>query len=253
MELDPTSRENFFPGLTVKIRTEEGENVFGVVNEILTQLAHDPNGIYLKLESGEIGNCIEIVQTKTEIESNLLVIQMNKDLKADEGQYIEFKETFGAPTNPMAQATQFDSKIIFSVGKTVQAFANTGGGTLYIGIKDRVKTLEGLNRDIALLGRENKDADALEIEIKSKLRKFFSRENKIFEFVDVRIIQYQGKDVCIVRVEPSDFPFCLTSKHTGSEKDYFYVRIGNSSEMYTANQFFDYWLKRKINQLELNF
>jgi predicted HTH transcriptional regulator/uncharacterized protein YwbE len=252
MELDPTSRDNFFPGLTVRI-SKNGENIYGVVKEVLTQLAHDPNGIYLKLESGEMGNCIEIVQTKTEIESNLLVIQMNKDLKADEGQYIEFKETFGAPTNPMARATKFDSKVMFSVGKTVQAFANTGGGTLYIGIKDRVKTLEGLDRDVAIMEEGKKDIDALEIEMKSRLRKFFSRENKIFEIVDIRIIQYQGKDVCIVKVGPSDFPFCLTSKHTGSEKDYFYVRIGNSSEMYTANQFFDYWLKRKINQLELNF
>ena len=93
MELDPTIRDNFFPGLTVKIVKNDGESVFGVVKEIFTQLAHDPNGIYLKLESGEIGNATEIIQTKTEIDSNLLVIQLIKDLKADEGQYIEFKET----------------------------------------------------------------------------------------------------------------------------------------------------------------
>ena len=253
MELDPTSRDNFFPGLTVKIRTDNGENVSGVVKEVLTILAHDPNGIYLKLESGEIGNCTEIIQTKTEIESNLLVIKMNKDLKADEGQYIEFKETFGASTNAMSQATKFDSTIMFSVGKTVQAFANSGGGTLYIGIKDRIRTPVGLERDISLMKEGKKDVDALEIEIKSKLKAFFSRENKIFEYVTVTIIQFQGKDVCIVNVDPSDFPFCLTSTHSGSEKDYFYVRIGNSSEKYTANQFFDYWLKRKSILLKSNF
>ena len=93
MELDPTIRDNFFSGLTVKIVKNDGESVFGIVKEILTQLAHDQNGIYLELETGEVGNAIEIIQTKTEIESNLLVIQLIKDLKADEGQYIEFKET----------------------------------------------------------------------------------------------------------------------------------------------------------------
>ena len=253
MELDPTVRDNFFPGLTVKIVKNDGESVFGVVKEIFTQLAHDPNGIYLKLESGEIGNATEIIQTKTEIDSNLLVIQLIKDLKADEGQYIEFKETFGYPTNSQAENIETDLKLTFSVGKTVQAFANAEGGTLYIGIKDRVRTPVGLDGDISLMSPGKRDVDGLQIEIKSTLKTFFSRGNKIFEFVKVRFVKYQGKDVCIIKSEPSDIPFCLTSKHTGQKHDYFYVRIGNSSEPLTANQFFDYWLKRRTEMFSLNF
>jgi len=245
VDINYTLTEDVFPGLDVKIKTLDKKEIVGRVKIVLTKLYCDNNGVFVELESGEQGNIIEVIQTKSEIELNQIIIHLQKDLKSDEGQYVEFKETFAYPTKSKAERVTSDPSIKFYVGKTVQAFANSEGGVLYIGIKDRVRVPVGLDADFSLLKEGNRDYDGLEIEIKNTLKQFFQRDNEIFAFVRVKIVKFLGKDVCVIQVKPSPVPFCLTSPHSGHTKDYFYIRISNSSENYTANKFLDYWLKRQ--------
>lgn len=243
--MDRTVRDDIFPGLTVKIKTPDNEIAVGIVEEVKTIVAVDFDGIYVVLKTGEEGNIIEIILTKTEQLSLNLISKLKKDLKFDEGQILEFKESFGYPTKAPSSVkiTNPDKSIQLIVGKTVSAFANAFGGTLYVGVHDKTHELMGLERDYSLLKDENQNADGLEITIKNTLKGYFNNDNRIFESVYVTTLKYESKDVCIINVKPSTMPFILEDE----SKYIFYVRHGNSSEPYTIHKFLEYWPKHLQN------
>ena len=84
VNMDVTSRDDIFPGLSVKIKTEDGIIVEGIVKKILTLIAIDYQGITIQLETDEIGKVIEIIQTASEIEYNNLASEFNKDITMEE-------------------------------------------------------------------------------------------------------------------------------------------------------------------------
>jgi len=241
--MDPTIRDNFFSGLRVKIMLDSEKIVEGVVKEILTMISIDPLGIYVKLETGEVGNTKEILETENEIEFNRLTSEFIRNLHMDETQVVEFKETFSYPTNPekeISEITRSDKKKVqFYVAKTIAAFANSVGGTLYIGVRDRTKEVIGLDRDYQLLRDGRKDADGLGVLMKSSLEGFFGRRSRIFEYVKIRFIQYNGADICVIKNTQSDMAFIPNF----DSQDHFFVRHGDTSLKYTANDFLDYWPK----------
>ena len=63
--MDHTWRNNFFQGLSVKIIQKNGKITEGKVKEVLTLVEFDPSGIFVKLETGESGNVIEIINEST--------------------------------------------------------------------------------------------------------------------------------------------------------------------------------------------
>jgi len=150
--MDSTVRDDIFPGLHVKIKTHDDKIIDGVVKEVLTMISIDYDGICVKLESGEIGNIIEIILTDS-IQINLnLISKLKKDLKFEEGQYLEFKESFAYPTKTQdPQNVKSNKNLKMIVGKSIQAFANAFGGTLYVGIHDKTHDSVGLDRDFSLL------------------------------------------------------------------------------------------------------
>ena len=238
-QLDLRDRDSIYPGLSVKIITDEGHEAVGIIKKILTLTKFDFKGVYVELEGKERGHVKEVIESESERDVRMLIAKFYSDTASDieEGDYLEFKETFAF--NESRSDNQQDKTLMKVVGKTVQAFANSKGGTLYIGIQDRTKVKMGLERDYSLLNR-NKDADGLEIVIRDQLVKFFQRGQKIFSSVFVKIIRIEGKDVCIINVLPSKIPFILTSEG----KELFHIRVGNESVPCTANEFYDYWQER---------
>lgn len=249
--MNHTVRSNFFSGLSVKIILSNGKIIEGKVKEILTLVEIDPLGIFVKLDTGESGNTIEIVQTDSEIEYNTLKSEFLRNLQLDEVDSVEFKETFSFPTNPeknLSEISKNDKKEVQSyVAKAIAAFANTNGGTLYVGIQDRTKIVKGLERDYQLLQEGKQDADGLEVSMKVNLPNFFERGNRIFEYVKIRFITIDNHDVCVIKVTRSDLAFVLTK----DSRDYFYVRNGGSSDNYTGTKFVDYWVKHSKEILQL--
>jgi predicted HTH transcriptional regulator/uncharacterized protein YwbE len=246
--MDPTIRDDIYSGLIVQIKIETGKLVQGIVDEVLTLVAIDYDGIFVSIETGEKGNIKKIIHTDSErVEINLLS-KFKKDLKSDEGDYVEFKETFAYPTTAPASVkiTKPVKSIQHIVGKTVQAFANSFGGTLYIGVNDETKNLMGLDRDYSLLKEGKQNSDGLMIEIKNVLAGYFEIGNSIFNSTTVKIFKYNTKDICIINVDPSKIPFIFIDGNTN------YVRTGNGSMPYTVHQFLDYWPdhKKKIIALE---
>lgn len=249
--MDHTVRSNFFPGLSVKIISDNNQIIEGKVKEILTLVEIDPAGIFVKLETGEVGNTIEIIQTASEMENNNLISEFIRNFSINEGRVLEYKESFSYPTDPekkLSEITKEDKKFVrFLVAKTIAAFANAFGGTLYVGVKDKPREIKGLDRDFKLLESNKQDADGLGLKIKSVLEPFFSRGSRIFENVKIRFIKYQNFDICIITVKRSDVAFIPNF----DSNDYFFVRHDDDSRKYTANQFLDYWPKHLEESTQL--
>jgi uncharacterized protein YwbE len=241
MSKDHCSRQNFFPGLLVKIISTEG-HVIGKVYEILTKISYDPHGIFVKLETGESGNAIEIIQTDSEKIYNKLIADFLFDLEHDETLLVEFKETFAYPVDPeipLDEVTKEHKKLCRKlICKAIASLANAYGGTLYIGIQDKTKIIMGLERDYKLLDVGDQDSDGLNKKMKSYIPSLFKRGTKIYEAVHINFIKYENKDICVIKVDPFKFPLVLTYEN----KEYFYVRQNDSSNPYPdLNSFLDYW------------
>jgi len=251
VNLDVTNRDDIFPGLSVKIKTKDGIIVEGIVKKILTLIAIDYQGIAVQLETDEIGKVIEVIQTASEIEYNNLASEFNKDITIEENQFLEYKETFAYPTDfELKDITKNDKKQVrFWTAKTIAAFANSYGGTLYIGVKDNPREVIGLDRDYQLLDDGHKTTDGLGIKMKSVLTPFFGRGSRIFESVNINFIKYNQVDICVVKVKPSYLAFIVNF----DSKDHFFVRHDDSSQPYEPNQFLDYWPKHLVEIQGLQF
>lgn len=235
---------NFFRGLTVKINTTQNITVEGKVDKIITMIDYDSWGIFVTLETGESGNTIEIIQTDSERKYNKLISTFNYDLERGESNQVEFKETWAYPVNPekdLSEITKSDrQQIRFYVAKTIAAFANSEGGTLYVGLQDRTKKIMGLDRDFKLLDEGKQDSDGLGIQMRSYLEGLFERKSQIFEQVHINFLKIDEKDVCVINVLKSKFAFVL--KFNGEQ--FFFVRQNDSSNRYSDfNSFLDYWTR----------
>ena len=77
--------------------------------------------------------------------------------------------------------TEYKQEYVSSIGKEVVAFANTDGGTLYIGVRD----------DGSVRGIENIDDTMLRVA--SSLRDTIAPD--VMPFVSVKAIKMEGRDV----------------------------------------------------------
>jgi len=119
-------------------------------------------------------------------------------LSKKEGKHLEFKEN-----------TKSLSKIIH----TIIAFANTAGGTLIIGIKDRTKEVTGLED---VLEEEEKIANAIADSIEP------------FLTPNIQVSTWRGKDCLIIQVPHALGPFFSKSK---GETDGTFIRLGSTNRL----------------------
>ncbi len=122
-------------------------------------------------------------------------------LAENEGKTIEFKET---------------ARSLGSIMKTVVAFANSAGGTIIIGVKDKTKVLVGLTE---ILFEEERLANAM--------------TDSIFPLLtpDIEIQSIRGKELLIIHVPHSIGPYYLKSE--GPERGV-YVRFGSTNRSVDA-------------------
>lgn len=237
------SRDDAEIGLFVKIRTSDLSVIEGAISEVLTKVPYHLEGIEVQVTNsngkfeGRLLEYLEMEPTKKKIFE--LKKYIKNHINLTESQFLEFKETFSVPTKiPFEPNMKPNKSLELVTAKTIQAFANSSGGTLLIGIEDGTHLVKGLSRDYALLKKGKQDEDGFQIEIKNKLIGFFNRGASIFGYVDVNVVNFDNEEICIIIVSPSKFPFIL---HDGVTHHY-YVRRGNASLPYTPNDFIEYWL-----------
>ena len=117
-------------------------------------------------------------------------------LAENEGKTIEFKET---------------TRSLGGIMKTVIAFANSAGGIIVIGVKDKTKELVGLPR---ILSEEERLANAITDSIHPLLTP------------DIEIQSIRSKELLIIRVSHGIGPYYL--KAEGSERGV-YVRFWSTN------------------------
>ena len=69
-------------------------------------------------------------------------------------------------------------------------------------------------------------------------KEFFYLSNEL-----IRIIPYDGKEICVIKMKPSWFALIIN----GVDKKEFYVRINDISEDFTINGFLNHWVDHIIN------
>lgn len=116
---------------------------------------------------------------------------------------------------------QLNKYLEIAVAKTICAFMNSNGGSLFIGVNDKGSVV-GIENDYKFLMKQNADGFVLFLVqvINNRIGKEFNK------YVSAVVEKIDGKDVCIVRVEASEKPSFL--KYDNKEE--FYIRASVSSE-----------------------
>ena len=174
-----------------------------------------------------------------------------------EGQKLEFKSSFLFDLKTYERTGETKPHAInpHSVAKTIAAFANSYGGILYVGVSDDRQTL-GLERDYEIIKKYKGMKTTLNFDTGQTLKldsngefvttlhrimvQLFLHKHDYMEAVDLDIFSINGKDVCVIAVEPSTRPLILRHGKGGNLE--FYVRHTDQSEQYEdVVRFCEYW------------
>ena len=143
---------------------------------------------------------------------------------------VEFKST----SRRNLHTGQRDDKIELIVAKTIAGFLNADGGVLIIGVDDTGKAL-GLDGDLSIM--KAPDHDRYQLWLTDFLETTLG--SPALAFVSVRFEPYDGTDVVVVTVLPSDSPVFINEPKGNRTAD-FYVRMGNSTRKLLTDEFADY-------------
>jgi len=131
---------------------------------------------------------------------------------------------------------QRNNKLEKVIAKTVAAFMNAKGGSLFIGVSDSREVI-GLQNDYALLKKQN--SDGFEIELRQSIQKYLI-DKIVQESINVTFHNIENHEICEIFISPSTKPIVLHDEG----KEECYVREGNSSNPFTISQFLEYCKRR---------
>lgn len=150
-------------------------------------------------------------QTSDALSSYLSLIQ------AGENSVVEFKSTMVWNI----KSKQKDSEIERSVLKTISAFLNSKGGTMFIGIDDTGKPV-GLDLDLKVVQKNN--LDGFELHFRNMVEKAIG--NAVWSYIHTQMIDLEGNNVFTIQIDPSNQPV-FTKTDKGEE---FFIRTGNATK-----------------------
>lgn len=134
-----------------------------------------------------------------------------------ETEFVEFKSTLRFD---MKQGV-LNKKLEYVIIKTIAAFMNTEGGTLFIGVDDDQSVL-GLDADIQTL--QKKDLDGFELHMIELIKKYIGAD--LSQYIKITFPEIEGIKICMVRISKSS-----RSVITSFEgKEDFFKRVGCSSQ-----------------------
>ena len=179
--------------------------------------------IVMVLLAGCIGFGVYVYRLKTRIQklkqegASLDVDAWKKLIAAGENDGVEFKSTLR--WNLREEKT--DKRLEAVVIKTLSAFMNARGGTLFIGISDD-GTPVGIEADYQTF-QKKPNQDGFMLKLSDLISKNLGAQSHKFLMADIRAVG--GKDVCRISVKPCDKPVFITDQG----KEAFYIRAGASS------------------------
>jgi len=178
-------------------------------------------GLLLLLALG-IGFGIYVRKLKTKIKTDSLSLadapaSWPSVIAKGENDQIEFKSTLR--WNLKTQKP--DRRLEYVVVKTISAFLNSDGGTLFIGVSDQGVLLD-LGADYQSFNKKP-DKDGFLLQMANIINQYLGKE--FHKFITVEVETIDQKAVCRVGVVASDRPVFIRNK--GAEE--FYIRASASS------------------------
>lgn len=245
----PTNAADVKKGQLVEIENDEGHFVVKVESVLTSN--QNFKGVKVRSDDGRVGRVRSFVQNGDLMET------FQKNLGRPEGQKLEFKASFLFDFNRynLTRDVEPNVKVPHSIAKTIAAFANSDGGTLYIGVADD-KQILGLNRDYDIVRKYNKQKKDLKFDtgktitldsngefsttLYRTMAQLFVDKFDYNEAIDLEILRIDNKDVCAITVKPSKRPLILECGKGGKRE--FYVRYTDQSEPYhDMARFCEYW------------
>jgi hypothetical protein len=148
-------------------------------------------------------------------------------LAMGEDDYTEFKTSMR--WDPVRKIVNKDLE--HTIARTIAAFMNSGGGTLYIGVEDD-GTVVGVENDYVTF--KNKNRDGFLLYLTELIGRYIGKEFN--QFTDFKIVEINGKDVCVVSISKAAMP-AYVSRDNAED---FYVRSSASSQNMSVREASEY-------------
>lgn len=145
---------------------------------------------------------------------------MEELILGGESDSVEFKSTLRYDLHQK----KVNKKLEYVIAKTLTAFLNSNGGTLFIGIDDHQNPL-GLTDDFSTLKKQ--DIDGFELQLISVIKKYIGSQYS--SHLKISFPEYDGKAICRIDVSQSSSPVFVAFEG----KEDFFVRSGCSSQPLT--------------------
>ena len=190
--------------------------------------------VYMRSEGGIMRNIMGKI-----IEKNPKIFIKKKDspeevlelINVGESEKIEFKSTLR--TN--LHTKEFDKKIELSALKTINAFLNSDGGTLLIGVNNNREIL-GIEED------KFEDTDKFNLHLTNLIKEKIGKKH--LHLISIQHILIEGKTIIKISCEKSEVPVFL---RLSSNEEEFYIRVGSSSIQTKSSELIEY-IKRKFGK-----
>lgn len=201
-------------------------NIWEKYDEIMLKKAE--NRWDRKPKKGNEKNIFEELLIKREQEENKAKDYVKRLISSPEGTQTEFKETFWRCTRTKENNNK---DVIHSAIKNINAFFNTKGGDLVIGIRDYDREIVGINFD------GYKDDETYVRRIRDRIEN--SMKGKFKHLFDIHIVEIKKQKLCLITIENSVEPIFLHDKKY-KDRELFYVRVGDSAVLYEGRDMMNY-------------
>ena len=145
-----------------------------------------------------------------------------------ENDWVEFKSSL----RWSYRTEKLDKKLESVILKTISAFMNARGGTLFIGVNDEGQLL-GIEYDYKTF-QKKPNADGFMLKLSDMISINLGRQSHKFISTDIQTIE--DLDICRITVRPGEKPVFVKEK--GIEN--FYIRAGASSIPLSMGEFYEY-------------
>ena len=170
---------------------------------------------FLKLRSEVL--YAEILKRIEPSEAPAQIDPIHEMILEGEGQLVEFKSTLRYDT----RTGEVNKKLEHVVAKTVAAFMNSDGGSLFIGVDDHGNAI-GLELDCGTLSKN--DRDGFQLHIANIFDKYLGKD--VMKLWKLNWPSYDDKQICHVDVTRANKPVYVISEG----KEEFFVRKEGSSQ-----------------------
>ena len=167
----------------------------------------------------------------------------NIQLLINEGETesVEFKSSLRYDYRQEKENKALEDVII----KSIAAFSNAKGGTLFIGVDDDQKIV-GLENDFNTLKKQN--VDYFELHLRKLIKNQFG-----INFSNHRLIIYfpslENKTICTIQIATAKKPIYIKVKNKqGQMVEKFYVRNGNSSQEITSLKEMEEYIRNRFEK-----